>query len=343
MTLGAELTPDYDERTSLAAVRAFLSIGGAVSVVVAGFAIFFGDDGQLDPSNYPAFALTAAIAMVVTILLSGVGTHSYIPRLPKAPVEHVPFSMRRLLRELRQASKLPSFRFILSSMIANAAVMGLLATLATYILTFFWRLEGLNLGLQLATGMGGGVFGAVIASPVAARMGSKRSAKILGMLWFAFFGSLMVNARLLGWAPANGDPWLLPLLMVASFISGLGIGLISVLGSAMIADVTDEHERVYGSRQEGIYYSAVSFVGKATSGLGTFLAGIAIDFVGLDPSADPATVPTTVIDGLGIVYGPGVLVLILVPVGLIWGYDIDRKRHEEIRREIAEARSLESS
>jgi GPH family glycoside/pentoside/hexuronide:cation symporter len=343
MTLGAELTPDYDERTSLAAVRAFLSIGGAVSVVVAGFAIFFGDDGQLDPSNYPAFALTAAIAMVVTILLSGVGTHSYIPRLPKAPAEHVPFSMRRLFRELRQASKLPPFRFILSSMIANAAVMGLLATLATYILTFFWRLEGLNLGLQLATGMGGGVFGAVIASPVAARMGSKRSAKILGMLWFAFFGSLMVNARLLGWAPANGDPWLLPLLMVASFISGLGIGLISVLGSAMIADVTDEHERVYGSRQEGIYYSAVSFVGKATSGLGTFLAGIAIDFVGLDPSADPATVPTTVIDGLGIVYGPGVLVLILVPVGLIWGYDIDRKRHEEIRREIAEARPLQSS
>ena len=30
------------------------------------------------------------------------------------------------------------------------------------------------------------------------------------------------------------------------------------MGSAMIADVTDEHERVHGGRQEGIYFSAIS-------------------------------------------------------------------------------------
>ena len=338
MTLGAELTPDYDERTTLAAIRSFLSIARGVSVVMAGFGIFFAGDGQLDRANYPAFALTAAIAMVVTIVLSEIGTHSYIPRLPKAPAEHIAFSLRRLLRELREAASLRPFRFILSSMIANAAVMGLLATLATYMLTFFWQLEGVALGVQLSTGMSGGVFGALIASPVAGRMGNKRNAKILGMLWFAFFTSLMTSCRLLGWAPENGDPLLLPLLMCISFGGGLGMGLTSGLGSAMIADVTDEHERVHGTRQEGIYYSAISFVGKATSGLGTLLAGTAIDFVGLDPNADPATVPSTVINGLGIVYGPSVLLLILLPIGLLWGYDIDRKRHEEIRHDIAEAR-----
>ena len=64
MTLGAELTPDYDERTTLAAVRAFLSIGGGVSVVLGGFGFFFRDGGQLDAANYPPFAITAAVAMV---------------------------------------------------------------------------------------------------------------------------------------------------------------------------------------------------------------------------------------------------------------------------------------
>lgn len=338
MTLGAELSPDYDERTVLSAVRSFLSIAGGVSVIMVGFGVFFGDDGQLDPANYPSFALTAAVAMVVTILLSGIGTHSYIPRLPKAPAEHVHFSLRRLLGELREAASLRPFRFILSSMIANAAVMGLLATLATYVLTFFWRLEGMTLGLQLSTGMGGGVMGALIATPIAARMGSKRNAKILGMIWFAFFTSLMVNLRMLGLAPPNGDPWLLPMLMCNSFVGGLGMGLTSVLGGAMIADVTDEHERVHGTRQEGIYYSAISFVGKTTSGLGTLLAGAAIDLVGLDPNADPASVPSAVIEGLGVVYG-SVLLMILAPVGLLWGYDIDRKRHGQIRREIADARA----
>ena len=343
MTLGAELTSDYDERTTLAAVRSFLSISGSVSVIMGGFAFFFGDDGQLDPANYPGFALTAAIAMVVTIVASGVGTHSYIPRLPKGPVEHEPFRMRRLFRELRQAAGVRPFRFILSSMIANAAVLGLLATLATYILTFFWRLEGAALGATLSVGLGGGVVGALVAPPVAARLGSKRNTDILGMLWFAFFTSLMVNARLLGWAPADGDTWLLPLILSGSFVGGLGMGLTSVVVGAMVADVTDEHELIHGTRQEGIYYSAISFVGKATSGLGTLLAGAAIDWVGLDPNADPAAVPTAAVDGLGIVYGPCVLLMILVPVALIWGYDIDRERHEEIRREITRARAASSA
>lgn len=338
MTLGAELTPDYDERTTLAAVRSFLAIAGGVSVILGGFTLFFSEGGQLERENYPAFALTAAIAMVATIVISAAGTHSYIPRLPKAPEVQVSFSFARLLRELGQALRLPPFRFLVSSMIANAAVMGVLATLATYILTFFWRLEGLGLGIQLSVGMGGGVFGALIATPVANRMGSKRNAKILGMLWFAVFGSFMVNMRLLGLAPADGTDLLVWMMMTGSFVGGWGMGLISVLGSAMIADVTDEHERVHGGRQEGIYFSAISFVGKATSGLGTLLAGAAIDFVGLDPNANPATVPTTVIDGLGIVYGPCVMLAILIPIALLWGYDIDRVRHEAIRREIAENR-----
>ncbi len=334
MTLGAELTRDYDERTTLASVRSFLSIGGAVSVIMGGFVFFFGDGGQLDRTHYPAFAATAAVAMAVTILLSGLGTHAYIPRLPRAPEHYEPLRLLRLGRELREAVSVRPFRFVLAAMIANAAVMGLLATLATYILTFFWQLEGTALGALLSAGMGGGVIGALIATPIAHRMGSKRNAAILGMLWFAFFTSLMVNARLLGLAPANGETLTTALLMAGGTVGGFGMGVLSVVTSSMVADVTDEHERLHGTRQEGIYYSSVSFVGKATSGLGTLLAGVAIDWVGLDPNADPSFVPGAVVQGLGIVYGPCVLILILVPVALLWGYDIDRERHRAIRREI---------
>ena len=177
LTLGAELTPDYDERTILASVRSFLSIGGAVSVVLVGFAFFFKDGGQLDAANYPPFALTAAVAMVVTIVASAAGTHSYIPSLPKAPEEHVRFSAMRLWEEVRRALGLQPFRLVLAAMVANAAVMGLLATLATYILTFFWELEGLTLGVQarldgdnpaaLDANIDRGLFGAIYDAGVA--------------------------------------------------------------------------------------------------------------------------------------------------------------------------------
>jgi GPH family glycoside/pentoside/hexuronide:cation symporter len=204
------------------------------------------------------------------------------------------------------------------------------------VLTFFWELEGAALGAQLSVGMGGGLVGALFAPAIALRVGSKRNAAILGMLWFAFFTSLMVNARLLGWAPPNGAPLTTALLLVGATIGGLGMGLLSVITSSMVADVTDEHERVHGTRREGIYYSSVSFVGKATSGLGTLLAGAAIDWVGLDPNADPSAVPASVVTSLGIVYGPCVLLLMIVPAALLWRYDIDRERHRAIRREIEE-------
>lgn len=337
LTLAAELTPDYDERTILSAFRSFLSLSGAISVVFVGYSVFFAEDGQLDRANYPAFAMTAAVAMALSILLSGAGTHSYIPRLKQGAPDAPHFSPQRVVQEFMSALGVSAFRFLLLALLANAALQGILASVAVYIMTFFFQFEGSQIGVALSLGMVGGVAGALISSPVAERIGSKRNGVILGIVWFALFTSFIVNLRLLGLAPENGDPMLFPMVATMGGIGGIGLGFVHVLGTAMIADVTDEHERRHGERQEGIYYSAVSFTGKATSGLGAMLAGAAIDFVGLNPNANPAEAPQAAINGLGLLYGPGVMIFCLLPIALIWGYDIDRVRHRQIRDEIAAA------
>ena len=339
MTLAAELTSDYDERTVLSAFRSFLSISGAVSVVFIGYAVFFPDNGQLDPTNYPAFALTAGIAMAFSIVASGAGTHSYIPHLQQANLNAPPFSLGRVVGEFMDACNVRAFRFLLLALLANAALQGILASVAVYIMTFFFQFEGAQIGIGLSLGMAGGVAGALICSPIAEKIGSKRNGLIVGIAWFAGFTSFLVNLRLLGLAPENGDPLLFPLVATIGGIGGIGSGFVHVLGTAMIADVTDEHERKHGERQEGIYYSAISFTGKATSGFGAMLAGLAIDLVGLNSNADPAQAPQAAVDGLGMLYGPGVMLFCLIPVLLIWPYDIDRDRHRQIRNEIVAART----
>ena len=45
----------------------------------------------------------------------------------------------------------------------------------------------------------------------------------------------------------------------------------------MIADTVDENELITGKRQEGMFASAIAFSAKATSGIGGFLAGVALD------------------------------------------------------------------
>jgi len=89
LALGAELSTDYEERTSLVAIRQFLSACGYLLVFGLGFGYFFApsiefSNGQLNSDAYPPFAAWLSLVIFVTILISAYGTRSRIPYLPKA-------------------------------------------------------------------------------------------------------------------------------------------------------------------------------------------------------------------------------------------------------------------
>src|SRR5690606_23923558 len=73
IALGAELSDDYEERTTVVSFRMFFSTLGSLLVYVLGFGWFFTDarGGQIESANYVPFALTIAILMAVTVLWSG--------------------------------------------------------------------------------------------------------------------------------------------------------------------------------------------------------------------------------------------------------------------------------
>lgn len=47
----------------------------------------------------------------------------------------------------------------------------------------------------------------------------------------------------------------------------------------MVADIADGHELATGKRQEGIFFSAVSFANKTTTGLGSLIGGVGLDLI----------------------------------------------------------------
>ena len=334
MSLGAELTQDYAERTTLSSIRSGFGLLGSIAVIAVGFAIFFTPDdgfenGQLNPAAYPPFAFACGLAMVVTIWASAAGTHHAIPSLPKAAEDRPPFRLGLVVGDYRKALRLPPFRSLFSSLVSNYVVQGLLHTLSLYILTFFWQLSSANISLLMLSGFGSMLVGAGIAGPVSNWLGEKRKTAMLAMGWWAVCTSLMVTLKLFGLAPELDSPWLIPLILTGSVLGGLGNGVFVALGSSMIADVTDEHERHYGARQEGIYYGSISFAAKAASGIGTLISGTAIDAVALGAQADPTSVAPAVVAGLGWIYGPGVVLLMAVPITLLRNYPIDPERHRD--------------
>ena len=114
----------------------------------------------------------------------------------------------------------------------------------------------------------------------------------------------------------------------------------------MLADVADEHELDTGRRQEGIFFGAIAFSGKATSGFGTFLGGIGLDIIDWPTGAEivsAADIPTGTLVDLGLLYGPVVAGCAVIALWCYSHYNLDHKRHAEILGKLAERRRAQAA
>ena len=146
-----------------------------------------------------------------------------------------------------------------------------------------------------------------------------------------------MTLRLLGFFPDNDSFWLMYILVGVAFIQGMGVSQGVVSFGSMVADIVDDHELKTGRRQEGIFFAAVSFAGKATSGLGGLIAGIGLDLIKWPRDAEirtAADVPPETLTNLGLLFGPGVAVFGFTAVWLYTRYRLNREKHAEILRQL---------
>ena len=291
LALGAELTRDYHERTSVAAWRAFCGVFGAALVVFIGVGVFFPEteafeNGLLNPAGYPRVALAGAVIMVVVILLSAWGTRSRVPHLPKAPDRVAAIDLRR---DVRDAWGNPSFRALFIGMALVAVSIGIVQTLNMHLNVFFWRLGSDVIAFLAAAILMGWPVGILLARPAHRRFDKK--ATIIGAaLVSAIAGNVAVVSELLGVFPARDSAVFIPLLFGLLFVGGAASGLAVTSGASMMADVTQEHQYRTGRYQEGFLFSAVAFTGKMAAAAGYLVAGIGLDLIGFPLQAQPSEV-----------------------------------------------------
>ena len=345
LALGAELSSDYRERTSIVAYRNFLAYVGAVLVVVSGWGYFFRSapgltDGQFNRAAYPAFGLFCAVAATLSIVVSALGTHSRIPSLvmPHGPVLRL--SARRLQVEMRDTLANPSFRALFIGIVLFFITRGVAEGLGIYMFTHFWEITpGAILQVQ-GIGLIGVLVGTVLWV-VLSRGIDKKPAFLVGISVYSVFTLLPPLAKLWGWFPAVANPLYVPTLTGLGFIAALGAAAALVTSGSMMADIADEHELHTGSRHEGIFFGALTFAVKVTSGLGQFIAGWGLELIQFPAHATPGTVAAGTINALAILYGPGLSVIAVIAIVFLSRYRIDRARHEQILRALLARRASE--
>jgi GPH family glycoside/pentoside/hexuronide:cation symporter len=335
--LVAELTPDYDQRTSFLGYRYLFGWLGGLTMTLLAFGVFFTATkqyplGQLNPAGYVKYSLAACALMVVAILVTSLGTHRFIPYFVVPPKRSR--SIWRVFTEMAQTLKNRSFIVLSISALFSAIAAGTLASLNTYFNTFFWGLTAQQIFLLNVITIVAPATALFLAPAFSSRVGKKPAAMTLWIVATAFYWFPMA-ARLVGAFPKNGDPIMLPLLAVLQVTGTMFSIACSITISSMLADVVEDSQRVTGRRSEGLFFSSNAFVLKAVSGMGILVATQLLAFVHFPAHADPAHLDPQIPKNLALAYFPVTFVLYAVALGCLSFYRINRAAHEDNVRQLA--------
>ena len=339
--VGAELSADHAERSSVMAWRWGLGMVGAVVAVMLGFGVFFtGPGGLSQRSAYPPFALALAAILLFGGLVGARTTYLARARLHHRPEETGGDGLA-LYAEFFGVFRSHSFRILFTGALLFFVALGTNTALGLHINTYFWRLSEPQIQLVTLALLGGLLAGAPLAGPFVKRL-EKRTILAIGMTGLLLATGGPTTLRLLGLLPLEGDS-LAALLAAIGFGGGVLMAVAGIAFSAMMADATDEYEHLSGKRREGLFFAGWAFASKAAQGGGALIAGGVLDLVRFPANlaqqgGAEAALPVAMIDRLAIAYGPGSALLFLASVGICLFYRLDRRRHAAILVELTERR-----
>jgi GPH family glycoside/pentoside/hexuronide:cation symporter len=340
MALGAELTDDYTERTAISVYRNILGYVGGLSIQTITWFVLIPmatAAGALATGYRNVGFLAAAIALV-GMVVAIVGTRDRIPYLVETSSEQQNRPWYYAFSDVLALLKHQSARTILLGNLVIVTGMGLGNTMLLHVNNFIYGFTSEQMGIFML-----GIFLALLPASWLALQGTrvlgKPKAVVVFLIMFSIIGPIPVLSHVYGFAPATGTMALLGFVMCFAILhQTFYISFINVL-MAMLPDVADELETKNGLRQEGILNSALMLTQKVTFGFGAFIAGLTIDFAGLDGIDNIVDVTHDMTLRLGWVYGPGMGLLGFIGALVFSRYRIDAARYREIRDELAAVKS----
>lgn len=343
MALGAELSSDPDERSSVFGFNfAFTKIGELGGALLPNLALELSDDiirflhGTLglfsdsftqraleyfaQPMNAFRF-IAALVGLIVTCstLLTFFGTRERVPHEP----DRKPLAFRgifgNLYKDLFDTLRNRPFFVLLMAMLTIDIGSGITASMMMFVAKYWLKMEGL-VALFIATymfcAMGAAVFWVQFS-----RHTTKKLTYLLGQ-------SILTIGLFCTFFMVEGKP--LRVFALLAF-SGFGLGAYVMLWS-LIADRVDYDEYATHTRREGAYYGIYTLFSKAAGGVGIFLAGQYLDLIGFEKG-----VPITpeMLFRIKLLFGPITALINLAGVIIFCFFHYDKKEHERIQQELA--------
>ncbi|HUG33637.1 MAG TPA: MFS transporter [Anaerolineales bacterium] len=330
LSLTPELTPDYDERTSLTSFRSVFQLIGALSMVVAAPSIvdaIIRAGGTQQQGFMTVGAIFGSIGAIPLILI-GLFIRE---RARPEQSESIPFR-----ETLSIAWQNVPFRYSVGIHLLNWSAVDMVAVTFPYFL-LYW----VGQGDLLATIRIGGVelayesafFGILMLVCILfvpfwlwlSKIRNKREAYILGMAFWVAVTFMIYTVQ-------PGQEYTLLLLAA---LAGIGVSAAYTMPDSLFADVIEWDELRTRRRQEGIFYGIRALIRKLTGALMIFLTLQALGWSGYISPPDGAlqfTQSDSVLQMIRLLVSPFGALMLSGTIVLAWLFPLSREKHNRIQR-----------
>lgn len=343
IALGAELTDDYLERSRVVAWRSFFSVPATLVPIILGYSVFLGGKaGLFHREAYVPFGWTCAVILCVFAAIATFGTLPVLARMHRT-IPSTDHPLTRFLREIAEVFRNRSFLILFSVVLLFFVAQGTAATLGLHGGKFFWKLSVPTIQFLSIVG----TLGLVLGIPLVALLGphvEKKTMVIWSLVYISVTQAGLPLLRMAGMLPPNGT-MLTAILVTNGVIAAIAVTFLAIGFQSMMADAADEHELLFGARREGLYFSGITFSAKAASGVGSFIAGFALDAIDFpvdiaNKGGDNIHLTGATVNGLGLVFGVAPAAITAICILLTIYYRIDRHAHAEIQTELVARRAV---
>lgn len=320
LSLGAELTTDYHERSRLFGVRHAAYTFGSILSLASMYILISAEAQGPEVVRATAFqlALVASGVMTVLILLSLPALRE--PTHSQNPMQARPYTAFKDVWDNRHARLLIGVTFV--EHLGSAAIGVLTLYVAQYVVGAAYMAPLIILAYMVPS-----TLSVPFWIPLSRRLGKRRLWVTSLLLSGVSFGGMFalpfldtVVARL----------WL---IFVLAAFAGFAAGAGGTISPSIQGDVIDFDELQTGERKEGSYFAAWNFVYKCALGAMLMLTGLALSMAGFVPNVEQTMVVQLTMVGL---YGLLPLTCYLLAALMFRRFALNESECADIRRQLDE-------
>jgi glycoside/pentoside/hexuronide:cation symporter, GPH family len=336
--LGAELTDDYAERTSIFGWNwAVGAVSGVLLSVFVLFVIFPSTpnfaNGLLDRDRYRILAIVGAAVCFSVVMFCTLATADQIPFIHQRETMtargRYSAAARETWRNVRSLARNRSYLSVCLCWFILAISGGVISVVGTYAMLYAFHFTTEQISLQSLVRLPGAII-CVALSTYLTRLMDKKYTVILTIVLSCLLVGLPYSLRLLGWFPPNGTLELLVAFYLIWTLGYIALPVVPIVIDSQLVDVADQHELRTGNRAEGLIFSIRLFAIKATQGLGGLIAGIGLALMHFPKHANAVNITPRITSGLLFMMGPLYYIIVFSGLGFACMYNITRKSHEDM-------------